>query len=48
MNDQRLMLTNTIRLSNSYPQNGAFLSLANDRRPHYLVICVLKNTRYCG
>jgi len=48
MNVQRLMVTNTMRLSNSYPQNGAILSLAKQRRPHYLVICNLNNTRYCG
>jgi len=40
--------TNTNTLSQSYPQIGAIMSLANQLRPHYLVISKLNNTRYCG
>jgi len=42
------MPTNTITLSQRYPQSERFLSLAKDHRPHYLVISNLNNTRYCG
>jgi len=31
------MATNTIALSQTYPQRGPFMPLANAYRPHYLV-----------